>query len=124
MQMIETIPQKYIHNQFNHLIDTVKTQSLNQEQLINNIQLVEKSILAFYKDNSQTEKTETVWDEWFEDGKKVSDDFMNERVQLTTSHKQIIDERLAEFRQDGELGTDYKVALDSLRKNLKRADVS
>ncbi len=46
MQMIEAIPQKYIHNQFNHLIDTVKTQSLNQEQLINNIQLVEKSILS------------------------------------------------------------------------------
>ncbi len=83
MQMIETIPQKYIHNQFNHLIDTVKTQSLNQEQLINNIQLVEKSIIAFYKNTAQTEKTETVWDEWFKNGQKVSHDFMNKRIQPT-----------------------------------------
>ncbi len=38
-------------------------------------------------------------------------------------HKQIINKRLAKFRQDGKLGTDYKVALDSLRNNLKRTDI-
>ncbi len=81
MQIIETIPQKYIHNQFNHLIDTVKTQSLNQEELINNIQLVEKSILAMNKKTYQTPLEDDLLQSWEDikngDVEVIDDDYIN-----------------------------------------------
>ncbi|MBS9779766.1 MAG: hypothetical protein KGV51_03985 [Moraxellaceae bacterium] len=81
MQTIETIPQKYIHNQFNQLIDTVKTQPLNQEQLINNIQLVEKSILSMNIKTYQTPLEEDLLQSWEDikngDIEVIDDDYIN-----------------------------------------------